>query len=157
MLAFLADLRFAIKSKKSVSSGELIRLFNPKIRGWANYYRHVVSKQTFSYVDHHVFQAIWQWSLRRHPNKSTAWVKRRYFHREGSRDWVFNGHTVARDGAVVSRTLTRASDTTIRCHVKVRSDANPYSSYDEAYFAKRSAWKLHNFSSGMGSFTLSGV
>src|ERR1700688_3383498 len=25
---------------------------NPKIRGWANYHRHIVSSRTFSHVDH---------------------------------------------------------------------------------------------------------
>jgi len=145
VLAFLADLRCTIKSKKSVSSGELIRLLNPKIRGWANYYRHVVSKQTFSYVDHFVFQATWKWSIRRHPNKAVDWVKRKYFHSEGSRSWLFYGQTVDRNGAVCFRTLAHASDTAIRRHVKVRSDANPYSSFNVAYFAERADQRCHNY------------
>jgi len=145
VLAFLANLRGTIRSKKSISSGELIRLLNPKIQGWANYYRHVVSKQTFSYVDHCVFQAIWKWSLRRHPNKRVDWVKRRYFHSEGVRNWVFGGQTNNRSGAITIRKLARASDTAICRHIKVRSEANPYSSLDEEYFAMRANRRDHSY------------
>lgn len=157
VLAFLADLRCTIKSKKSISSGELIRLLNPKLRGWANYYRHVVSKQTFSYVDHHVFQATWKWSTRRHPNKPVDWVKRKYFRREGSRNWVFGGQTVDRNGAVCLRTLVHASDTAIRRHIKVRSDANPYSSLDAEYLANRTGRRFHYYLSRVAPLRLSGV
>ena len=157
VLAFLTDLRCTIKSKKAISSGELIRLLNPKIRGWANYYRHVVSKQTFSYVDHYVFQATWKWSIRRHPNKPIDWVKRKYFRREGSRDWVFGGQTIDRSGAVSFRRLVHASDTAIRRHIKVRSDANPYSSSDDAYFANRASRRLHNYLSVVAPMALSGI
>ena len=106
ILAFLADIRSTVSSKKSVLSGELIRILNPKIRGWANYYRHVVSKQAFSYVDHHVFYATWKWSIRRHPNKPVSRVKRKYFHSDGSRSWVFYDQTVDQNGAACFRTLT---------------------------------------------------
>ena len=155
VLAFLENIRSTIRSKKSISSGELIRLLNPRIRGWANYYRHVVSKQTFSYVDYHVFQSIWKWSSRRHPNKSARWVRRKYFRSQGLRNWVFSGLTVDRNGAVSSRQLYRASDIAIRRHIKVKSDANPYSSMDEGYFEKRSGWKLHNHLTGVEHHILS--
>ena len=28
---------------------------------------------------------------RRHPEKSWKWIKKKYFQREGHRDWVFTG------------------------------------------------------------------
>ncbi|GMQ48882.1 hypothetical protein VB10N_38810 [Vibrio sp. 10N] len=31
-------------------------MINPKLRGWANYYRHCVAKQVFGYVGHKLFQ-----------------------------------------------------------------------------------------------------
>jgi RNA-directed DNA polymerase len=39
--------------KRNVSSqpAEGIRQLNPVIQGWANYHRHVCSKETFSHVD----------------------------------------------------------------------------------------------------------
>jgi len=143
--AFLENIRATTRSNKSLSSGELIRLLNPKIQGWANYYRHVVAKKTFSFVDHNIFQSIWKWSSRRHPNKSASWVRQKYFRSQGLRNWVFSGQTVDRFGVVSSRKLALASDTTIRRHTKIKGNANPYSSLDETYFAARSHWKLHNY------------
>jgi len=35
----------------------LIDQLNPKIRGWANYHRHVVSKHTFGHVDRNIFSS----------------------------------------------------------------------------------------------------
>lgn len=62
---------------------KLIRQLNRKIMGWANYCRHVVAKQTFSYVDRHVFRALMTWIDRKHPNKSAYWKRQRYFRSEG--------------------------------------------------------------------------
>ena len=46
-LRFLANIRGIIQSRKADKVGNLIRTLNPKIKGWANYYRHSVAKQTF--------------------------------------------------------------------------------------------------------------
>jgi len=133
----------------------LIRLLNPKIRGWANYYRHVVSKKTFSYVDNAIFRCMWKWSARRHPKKGARWIKKKYFQRQGMRSWVFSGQTIDRQGAVSPQRLIRADDTAIRRHIKVRSDANPYDTLDEAYFEQRSHWPQHNYLTGVTSHILS--
>ena len=76
---FLADIRDIIKHNKTAKTENLIHLLNPKIRGWSNYYRHVCSKKTFNYVDNNIFESIWRWSVRRHPNKGTGWIKNKYF------------------------------------------------------------------------------
>jgi len=44
---FLKGIRRIIKDAHGVSAADLIDQLNPKIRGWANYHRHVVSKRTF--------------------------------------------------------------------------------------------------------------
>ncbi|MFN7093792.1 MAG: group II intron reverse transcriptase/maturase, partial [Burkholderiales bacterium] len=87
---FLKNIRGIIKSRKSTKTEELIYSLNQKIRGWANYYKHVVSKTTFSYVDCQIFRAIWAWVKRRHPNKSITWVRKKYFCRVEYDNWVFN-------------------------------------------------------------------
>jgi RNA-directed DNA polymerase len=51
---FLAGIRATIKAGLGMSAADLIDQLNPKIRGWANYHRHVVAKRTFSYVDHSI-------------------------------------------------------------------------------------------------------
>jgi RNA-directed DNA polymerase len=69
----------------------IIRL-NPIIRGWAAFYRSVVSKQVFSTIDAHLWKLTYRWALRAHPNKSKRWVTDRYFGKfNPSRQdrWVF--------------------------------------------------------------------
>jgi len=90
---FLADIRETIKRRKTVKAEDLIRMLNPKIRGWSNYYRHVCSKGTFSYVDHCIFKSIWRWAVRRHPNKTKQWIKDKYYRHTGHRDWMFSTKT----------------------------------------------------------------
>ena len=75
----LNKVRDRIKSQPTVSAAVLIRQLNPIIRGWANYYRHVVSKSAFSLVDNHIFKAIYRWIKRKHQKKNAKWLKRRYF------------------------------------------------------------------------------
>jgi hypothetical protein len=45
--AFLDKTRRIIKGNAQATAGNLIMQLNPIIRGWANYHRHVASKQTF--------------------------------------------------------------------------------------------------------------
>src|SRR6202007_3264744 len=70
---FLGGIRQAIKAALGMSAADLIDQLNPKIRGWANYHRHAVSKRTFGRVDHAFFSSLWQWARRRHPNKNLRW------------------------------------------------------------------------------------
>ena len=70
----------------------MIRKINPIVRGWAAYYRSVVSKEVFSEVDNHLWLLTCKWALRAHPNKSKTWVISRYFgeFNPSRRDrWVF--------------------------------------------------------------------
>ena len=106
---FLADIRETIKRNKAVKTENLIRLLNPKIRGWSNYYRHVCSKDTFSYVDYCIFKSIWRWAVRRHPEKSKKWVKDKYYRRVGLRNWVFSADFKNKDSQTVVLKLVEAS------------------------------------------------
>jgi RNA-directed DNA polymerase len=87
--AFLDDIRELIKSNAATTE-DLIRQLNPKIRGWGNYDRHVVAKETFKYVDNVIFKTILQWINRRHPRKSNKWKAKKYFRSEGLRRWIFS-------------------------------------------------------------------
>ena len=67
--AHLDKIREVIKGNKSAKQANLIRLLNPVLRGWANYHRHVVAKETFGRVDASVWSMLWRWAVRRHPEK----------------------------------------------------------------------------------------
>src|ERR1700730_16950178 len=132
---FLAGIGETIKAALGKSAADLINELNPKIRGWANYHRHVVSKRTFDRVDHSIFYKLWQWARRRHPNEDPRWLKQKYFERHRGRDWFFFGETWDEEGQPTKVRLLLASRIPIKRHVKVRSEANPYDPAYETYFA----------------------
>jgi RNA-directed DNA polymerase len=134
---FLAGIRTIIKAALGWPAAELINELNPKIRGWANYHRHVVSKRTFNRVDYDIFSSLWRWARRRHPKKNQRWIKKKYFEQRGTRNWIFTGEMRDDQGQPFKVWLLSASATPIRRHVKVRSDANPYDPAYETYFEKR--------------------
>ncbi len=136
--AVLAKVRGIIKENPTITAGKLIVRLNPVIRGWAYYHRHVVSKATFGTVDDAIFQALWRWARRRHPNKGGRWVKAKYFHRDGGRHWVFSGTTVDA-GKRREHHLFDAASVPIRRHVKIQGTANPYDPQQEPYFERRLA------------------
>ena len=136
---FLDGIRGNIKTALGMSAADLIRWLNPKIRGWANYHRHVVSKRVFSRVDHSIFIRLWQWARRRHPKKSSRWLKQKYFEQHGGNNWSFFGESWDDEGKPHKVRLLFASNTPIQRHVKVKSTANPYDPVDEPYFEKREA------------------
>ena len=135
--AFLEKVRETIRANLSSKQETLIDLLNPMIRGWANYHRHVVAKVTYRTVDHHIWEALWRWARRRHPNKPIQWVKKRYFSTLDRRDWVFATQTRDRRGEPKLLRLVSATSTRIVRHVKVKSNANPFDPAWDPYFAQR--------------------
>lgn len=133
----LMDIRALIKTNKSTTTEKLIRQLNSKLRGWTNYYRHVVSKATFNYVDAQVFRALMAWINRRHPRKSAHWKKQRYFRCDGLRQWVFFAPIRNKSGAVTPLDLFNATSVPIVRHVKIQAKATPYDPAYTAYFAQR--------------------
>jgi RNA-directed DNA polymerase len=141
---FLDGIRKTIKAARGWPAAELINELNPKIRGWSNYHRHVVSKHTFNRVDYDIFSSLWRWARRRHPKKNQHWIKKKYFEQRGTRNWIFAGETRDDEGQPFKVWLLSASATPIRRHVKVRSDANPYDPAYETYFEKREGDHMRN-------------
>jgi RNA-directed DNA polymerase len=133
---FLATVRDITKRNKACKTENLIELLNPKIRGWSNYYKHVCSKKTFSYVDREIFKAIWSWAVRRHPNKGKRWVQSKYFRSSELRNWVFFAKTKDEHGKIVSVDLAEAKKVTIKRHIKIRADATPYDAAYHKYYDK---------------------
>lgn len=141
---FLDGIRKEILKNPSVSQETLIRKLNPKIRGWCNYHRHIVSKETFSYVDYQIYKAIWKWCRRRHGKRGKWWISTRYFHRIGTRNWVFAAEK--QKGEIVE--LIKADATKIIRHTKIKKEANPYSSEWQTYFEEREGDRMFEGMSG---------
>lgn len=117
-----------LRKLRGSSQTDVIEALTPVIRGWANYHRSQMASRTFAKLDHRIFQLLWRWAVRRHPNKGRRWIRRRYFQTINGRQWVFtDGHL----------TLLRLSQVTIRRHVKIKADANPHDPEWAEYFDKR--------------------
>ncbi|MFG9394358.1 group II intron reverse transcriptase/maturase, partial [Pseudomonas aeruginosa] len=96
--AFYRKVKEVISTNKAVKQEELIRLLNPILRGWALYHQPVVAKKAYSRMDHQIFQALWRWAKRRHPNKSLDWVREKYFQTYENRSWVFATTVITESG-----------------------------------------------------------
>ena len=133
---FLRKAREMIKSQATSRQNNLVRQLNPVIRGWANYHRNVVAKQTLVAVDSQLFNALWRWAKRRHPMKKLTWIADRYWSSIGTRSWVFVDRFV-KPASGKSVQLLKAADVPIRRHVKVRADYNPFDPEWDAYGEER--------------------
>ena len=128
--------RDIVQSNQSMRQRDLIRMLNPVIQGWVNYHRHAVSSVAFEKLDFLIWRLLWRWARRRHPGKGRKWVARRYWHRVGRRNWTFTPG-VAAEGEGQPICLVYATDTSIRRHVKVKAELNPYAPEWTEYLAER--------------------
>ena len=68
---------------KASKQGSLIHQLNPKLQGWANYYRYVVSSATFGKIDKINWNRTLNWAKRKHPEKSLKWIYSKYYSKYG--------------------------------------------------------------------------
>lgn len=125
-----------ISGNMAVTQNQLVERLNPVITGWGNYFKHVVSKETFAAIDHVLVLQLKRWAFRRHANKSRQWVKNKYFQTVGNRKWVF-AQTVEKDAGKRTSTLKKLADIPITRHLKIKMEANPFDREWYEYFDKR--------------------
>ncbi len=145
--SFLENIRGYIKLKPMAKTENLICHLNPKIRGWANYFRHVCAKSTFKYIDECIFKALLQWIKHRHPNKGKQWQRKKYFRSHKSRNWVFYAKVSKGNDLPIYLDLALMRDTPIVRHVKIRQEATPFDPRFMEYFKKRGS-KQNKYKSG---------
>lgn len=112
-----------IKKGKAWTQESLILKLNPIIIGWTGYHQSAVSTDIFNKLDSRLWGMLRTWAKRRHPDKSSQWIANRYWHRIGSRKWVFSTD---------KHKLKFFTDTKIIRHPCVKLDKNPY--LDKEYF-----------------------
>ena len=116
-----------VRKGRSWGQDGIIRAINLTIRGWGDYHTHVSTRMTFHGIDHVIFNMCYAWAKRRHPNESRNTVARKYWHRKGSRKWVFSTE---------SQELVSLSKIQYQRYGMVQLGKNPYIDWD--YFEKRS-------------------
>lgn len=125
VLALCKPIGAIIKDLRAKNQQDVIVGLNQVLRGFANYYRGVVSKEVFSYINSSTWHYLWRWAKRRHPSKSKKWVKNKYFRKIGDRDWIFAGFGTGRGGKEKNFELYDISSTPIVRHVKVKGSNSP--------------------------------
>jgi RNA-directed DNA polymerase len=135
----IRTLKERIRSMDGWETIALIGKLNPIIRGWATYYRGVVSSNIFATLDSYVFQRLWLWAMRRHRNKGRLWRIAHYWgefnlHRRDR--WVFGDR---KTGAY----LIKFNWTRIVRHKLVKGRASKDDPSLAAYWASRSRSRKH--------------
>ncbi|MGH2942265.1 MAG: group II intron maturase-specific domain-containing protein, partial [Solirubrobacteraceae bacterium] len=126
-------LRTEMRALRGANAAAVLIRLNPIIRGWAAYYRGVVSSETFAALDDYMWRLAYKWAVYSHSNKSRAWAVARYFgmFNKSRRDrWVFGDRN---SGAY----LLKFAWTRIVRHQMVRSAASPDDPALAEYWAER--------------------
>lgn len=114
-----------MKDHKHSDPVKVISTLNPIIRGFGNFYTIGSSSKAFSYLDNQIWQAIYRWAKRRHPNKGSKWVLRKYFKPCGNYTYSFHGTIKDRRGKYKTIFLERATKIHIERHVLVKGANSP--------------------------------
>ena len=126
-------LRAEMHALRGHSVVAVLQRLTPIVRGWANYYRTVVSSEQFSALDRYLWRLTYKWAKQSHPKKSKHWIVDRYFGRfnKSRRDrWVFGDRTT---GAY----LAKHAWTKIVRHQMVRMGSSPDDPTLAEYWASR--------------------
>ena len=118
----------------------VIARLNPIIRGWAAYYRGVVSSKVFDALDNYMWWLTYRWACHSHPTKPKKWITRRYFGRFNkfrNDQWVFGarGRIINDRGDVAF--LVKFAWTAIVRHQLVAGGASPDDPRLANYWATR--------------------
>jgi RNA-directed DNA polymerase len=132
------------KSKESISKeiqklkgnniSTIIDKLNPIIRGVGNYWSSSVAKQTYSYMDHHIWGCTFIFLKYLHPMKSKTWIINRYYKSDtagqSNNRWILTDPKEHKQ-------LTKMSWIPIVRHVLIKFRATPYDASLKEYFEYR--------------------
>lgn len=115
-----------IKDNRNAKQEVLIQKLNEITRGWANYHHTTCAKRSYSVIDHRIWEMLWRWAKRRHPNKGKRWIVDRYWKAHKGRRWTFMSD---------KNILFLMSDMPIVRKGQMALDKNPF--LDQNYFENR--------------------
>jgi RNA-directed DNA polymerase len=126
-------LRVEMRALRGANALAVLRKINPIVRGWAAYYRTVVSSKAFTALDDYLWRLTYKWATWSHQNKPKRWVVDRYFGRFNQfrrTRWVFGDRET---GAY----LTKFAWTSIVRHQMVAGTSSPDDPALRGYWAAR--------------------
>jgi len=116
-----------MRALRGSNAAAVIAALTPIIRGWAAYYRGVVSSKTFNALDDYMWKLTYRWAKRSHPDKPKGWIARRYFGRFAkfrSDSWVFGNRAGVDERGSVPHLIKFAWTDIVR-HQMVTGAASP--------------------------------
>src|SRR5216684_3868312 len=118
-------IKLLARKHRSAPQNAVIRVLNPVIRGWTNYYRWVLCCEAFKACDFNTFRQLFRWGQARHSGKSKRWVYDKYWMRveEALR---FGKQVKDREGNPKIVYVRHHTDTHSQDYVKVRGQVSPY-------------------------------
>jgi group II intron reverse transcriptase/maturase len=131
---------------RSISTFDLIKSLRPVILGWANYFRFVECKETFSKLDYKIFNILRSWVFRRDKRHGRHKVKEKYFPsgkvynfdgRTYKNNWVLWGKAYGKKRELIENFLPKLAWVSSLKHVSVRGTSSVYDG-DSLYWAFRS-------------------
>jgi RNA-directed DNA polymerase len=130
---FRSRLAAEIRALRGSNVEAILAKLVPMTRGWAAYYRTVVSSKVFHTMDDYLWKLTYKWAKHNHPNKPRHWTVDRYygkFNKFRNDRWVFGN----RDSGAY---LPKLAWTGIVRHVMVQGDASPDDPALADYWAQR--------------------
>lgn len=132
---FKAKIKNIYKKHQGGNVKSLITELTPVIRGTANYWNTVTSKETFSDMDNFIWKRTKRFLKRLHPTKSWKWTTERYFkedvHGQSKDKWLLTAPQS-------NIQLPRMSWTAIKRHELISYKNSPFDRNLLEYFEKRS-------------------
>ena len=112
----------------------LIDRLNPLIRGTTYYWKPSSASKIFSKMDNYIWQKVFKFIKRLHPNKSIKWLIKTYFpiYKENNRinKWILTGPKKGKH-------LIKMVWTPIKRHEMIKFNHTPYDKFKEEYFNNR--------------------
>jgi len=141
------DISDTIWKAKAATPVQLIALLQPKISGWANYYKAVHSSEAFNKLDMLLWRRLYQWACRRHPHKGKRWVANKYFATVSGRKWTF--------AEIVGKGKDRKIVKYLKGYSKhkERTGSHARVGYDRSYYDGDTVYWAERLSKGYGNIT----
>ena len=131
---YLNMLKQIIRKSKAKSQEALIQTLIPYICTWCSHYKIISQKKVLNLCDHILFQTLWKWACRKHPNKSRNWVKEKYYCSSNSnKTWNFCTFNYNQKSKTC---LPKHETTRITRHLKIWQHTSFYNE-NWKYFLKR--------------------
>lgn len=127
VINILRNCKEVIDKNKASSQEVLIKLLNPKLRGWCYFYKFVNSKLTFGKINYAMWHKLRRWSRRKHRNKSEKWIFENLYKTEGNSLYF----------ATDDLSLIQTTKILIENHPKVAKGRRVYCKDDTDYWEKR--------------------